>query len=114
MIVKALRQSWRRRRPRKWSWTGRRPMRGNRAAGMRVAVAGGSIGGLAAATALRYVGCAVEVLSCTPHQMTSRGASIVLAALADGALCRKWAGQSLPTTRCTHRNYSRPTVAAAS
>jgi 2,6-dihydroxypyridine 3-monooxygenase len=50
-------------------------MRGHEADGMRVAVAGGSIGGLAAATALRSVGCAVEVYERTPRQMTSRGAA---------------------------------------
>jgi 2-polyprenyl-6-methoxyphenol hydroxylase-like FAD-dependent oxidoreductase len=82
-------------------------MRGHEADGMRVAVAGGSIGGLAAATALRSVGCAVEVYERTPHQMTSRGAGIVVQSSLTVLLSQVGA-PSLPTTRCTHRNYLSP------
>ena len=74
---------------------------------MRVAVAGGSIGGLAAATALRSVGCAVEVYERTSHQMTSRGAGIVVQPSLT-ALLSQVGASSLPTTRCTHRNYLSP------
>jgi 2-polyprenyl-6-methoxyphenol hydroxylase-like FAD-dependent oxidoreductase len=82
-------------------------MRGREADGMRVAVAGGSIGGLAAATALQSVGCAVEVYERTPHQMTSRGAGIVVQPSLT-ALLSQVGASSLPTTRCTHRNYLSP------
>ncbi|HEV7252027.1 MAG TPA: FAD-dependent oxidoreductase [Mesorhizobium sp.] len=82
-------------------------MLGHEADGMRVAVAGGSIGGLAAATALRSVGCAVEVYERTPHQMTSRGAGIVVQP-ALTALLSKVGAPPLPTTSCAHRNYLSP------
>ena len=88
-------------------------MRGHEADGMRVAVAGGSIGGLAAATALRSVGCAVEVYERTPHQMTSRGAGIVVQPSLT-ALLSQVGASSLPTTRCTHRNYLSPNRALGS
>lgn len=74
---------------------------------MRVVVAGGSIGGLAAATALRSVGCVVEVYERTPHQMTSRGAGIVVQPSLVALLSHVRA-PALPTTRCTHRNYLSP------
>jgi len=82
-------------------------MRGHEADGIRVAVAGGSIAGLAAATALRSVGCAVDVYERTPHQMTSRGAGIVVQP-ALTALLSKEGAPPLPTTSCTHRNYLSP------
>lgn len=75
---------------------------------LRVAVAGGSIGGLCAATALRAVGCDVDVYERTPHQMTSRGAGIVvqpsLSALLQGV-----GAPELPTTGCSRRLYLEPT-----
>jgi 2-polyprenyl-6-methoxyphenol hydroxylase-like FAD-dependent oxidoreductase len=82
-------------------------MRGHEADGLRVAVAGGSIGGLAAATALRSVGCAVEVYERTPHQMTSRGAGIVVQPSLTALLAQVGA-PALPMTRCTHRQYLSP------
>ncbi len=74
---------------------------------MRVAVAGGSIGGLAVATALTSVGCAVEVYERRPHQLTSRGAGIVVQPSLS-ALLSQVAAPALPTTRCTRRNYISP------
>ncbi|AFK54022.1 hypothetical protein [Tistrella mobilis] len=82
-------------------------MRGHEADGLRVAIAGGSIGGLAAATALRSVGSAVEVYERTPHQMTSRGAGIVVQPSLT-ALLSQVGAPALPMTRCTHRQYLSP------
>lgn len=82
-------------------------MLGHETASMRVAVAGGSIGGLAAATALRSVGCVVDVYERTPHLMASRGAGIVVQPSLT-ALLAQVAAPVLPTTRCTHRNYLSP------
>lgn len=82
-------------------------MRGHEADGLRVAVAGGSIGGLAAATALRSIGSAVEVYERTPHQMTSRGAGIVVQPSLTALLAQVGA-PALPMTRCTHRQYLSP------
>lgn len=84
-------------------------MRGHEADRLRVAVAGGSIGGLAAATALRSVGCAVDVYERTPHQMTSRGAGIVVQPSLT-ALLSQVGAPALPITRCTHRQYLSPDV----
>lgn len=74
---------------------------------MRVAVAGGSIGGLAAATALRSAGCMVQVYERTPHQLTSRGAGIVVQP-ALTALLSQVGAPALPMTSCTHRNCLSP------
>lgn len=82
-------------------------MRGHEADGLRVAVAGGSIGGLAAATALRSVGSAVEVYERTPHEMTSRGAGIVVQPSLT-ALLSQVGAPALPMTRCTQRHYLAP------
>lgn len=76
----------------------------NSAGSLHVAVAGGSIGGLCAGVALRGVGCVVDVFERTSHQMTSRGAGIVvqndlLALLQQNNV------SMLPMTSCTHRLY---------
>lgn len=76
-------------------------------AGLRVAVAGGSIGGLCAATALRSVGCKVDVYERTPHQMTSRGAGIVVQPTLL-ALLHQVDAPGLPTTNCSRRLYLQP------
>jgi 2-polyprenyl-6-methoxyphenol hydroxylase-like FAD-dependent oxidoreductase len=75
---------------------------------LQVAVAGGSIGGLCAATALRSVGCEVDVYERTPHEMTSRGAGIVVQP-ALMALLREVGAPTLPTTGCSRRLYLEPT-----
>ncbi len=78
-----------------------------RADRLRVAVAGGSIGGLAAGTALLTAGCDVHVYERTPQQMTSRGAGIVVQP-ALMTLLREVGAAPLPTTACRHRHYLLP------
>lgn len=45
---------------------------------LRVIVVGGSLGGLCAALAMRYIGCDVEVFEKSPQEMTDRGAGLVM------------------------------------
>ena len=79
---------------------------------LKVAVAGGSIGGLCAGIAMRGIGCEVEVYERTLGAMTSRGAGIVVQ---DDLLHRRGASE-LPATSCVQRRYLLPggdgTVAA--
>lgn len=84
-----------------------RPMDHPKSSELRIAVAGGSIGGLAAGTALHAVGCDVHVYERTPHQMTSRGAGIVVQPSLL-ALLQETHAPALPTTSCTHRHYLAP------
>jgi 2,6-dihydroxypyridine 3-monooxygenase len=74
---------------------------------LKVAVAGGSLGGLCAGIALGGVGCDVDVFERTTGPMTSRGAGIVvqpdlLALMSAGGAPR------LPMTTCMHRQYLDP------
>jgi 2-polyprenyl-6-methoxyphenol hydroxylase-like FAD-dependent oxidoreductase len=74
---------------------------------LRVAVAGGSVGGLCAGIALRGMGCEVDVYERTPGAMTSRGAGIVVQD--DLLRLLHWHGApELPTTSCQQRYYLQP------
>jgi 2-polyprenyl-6-methoxyphenol hydroxylase-like FAD-dependent oxidoreductase len=73
----------------------------------KVAVVGGSIGGLCAGIALRGIGCDVEIYERAQGPMTSRGAGIVtrpplLRLLRDGG------APELPTTSCLYRHLLLP------
>lgn len=74
---------------------------------LRVAVAGGSIGGLAAGAALLAAGCDVHVYERTPQRMTSRGAGIVVQPSLMALLAEVGAAP-LPATACSHRRYLSP------
>src|SRR5215469_17495899 len=74
---------------------------------LRVAVAGGSIGGLCAGIALRGVGCEVEVYERTPGAMDSRGAGIVVQNDLLNLLQRHGA-PDLPAVSCRQRQYLLP------
>ena len=74
---------------------------------LKVAVAGGSIGGLCAGVAFRGIGCEVDVHERTLGAMTSRGAGIVVQ---DDLLrlLRQHGAPELPTTSCLQRQYLLP------
>jgi 2-polyprenyl-6-methoxyphenol hydroxylase-like FAD-dependent oxidoreductase len=76
-------------------------------ASLRVAVAGGSIGGLCTGIALRAIGCDVNIFERTTGPMTSRGAGIVVQPDLL-ALMQAHGAPRLPITTCTHRQYSEP------
>jgi len=71
---------------------------------LKVAVVGGSIGGLCATLALRGIGCEVDVYERTPGAMTSRGAGI---AVQDDLLrlLRRHGAPELATIPCLRRHY---------
>ena len=71
---------------------------------IRVAVAGGSVGGLCAGIALRGVGCEVEVYDRTRGTMSSSGAGIVVQ---DDLweLLRRHGAPDLPVTSCQQPSY---------
>src|SRR5271170_1865705 len=74
---------------------------------LRIAVAGGSIGGLCAGLALRGAGFDVRVYERVSGPMETRGAGIVV----QGELIhllRTYGAGALPTTHCTVRRYLRP------
>jgi 2,6-dihydroxypyridine 3-monooxygenase len=74
---------------------------------LRIAVAGGSIGGLCAGLALRRVGFDVQVYERVSGPMETRGAGIVVQGeLID--LLRTYGADALPTTHCTVRRYLSP------
>src|SRR5467141_3703017 len=74
---------------------------------LRIAVAGGSIGGLCAGVALRRVGFDVKVYERVSGPMETRGAGIVVQGdLID--LLRTHGAGALPTTHCTVRRYLSP------
>src|SRR6266436_9941851 len=74
---------------------------------LRIAVAGGSIGGLCAGLALRGVGFDVQVYERVAGPMETRGAGIVVQEeLID--LLRTHAAGALPTTHCRVRRYLSP------
>src|SRR6266481_8116406 len=74
---------------------------------IRIAVAGGSVGGLCAGLALRGVGFDVRVYERVSGPMETRGAGIVVQGeLID--LLRTHGAGALPTTHCTVRRYLSP------
>src|ERR1700693_613924 len=74
---------------------------------LRIAVAGGSIGGLCAVLALRGAGFDVQVYERVSGPMETRGAGIVVQGeLVD--LLRTHGASDLPTTHCTVRRYLSP------
>src|SRR6202521_3761024 len=74
---------------------------------LRIAVAGGSIGGLCAGLALRSAGFDVQVYERVSGPMETRGAGIVVQGeLID--LLRALGADALPTTHCTVRRYLNP------
>src|ERR1700726_2069381 len=74
---------------------------------LRIAVAGGSIGGLCAGLALRGAGFDVQVYERVSGAMETRGAGIVVQGeLID--LLRTHGAGALPTTHCTVRRYLSP------
>src|SRR5262245_20670770 len=81
------------------SETGDRPL--------RIAVAGGSIGGLCAGLALNGAGFDVQVYERNPGPMDTRGAGIVVQGELT-SLLRTHAAPLLPTTQCSHRLYLDP------
>ena len=74
---------------------------------LKVAVAGGSIGGLCAGIAMRGIGCEVAVYERTPGAMASRGAGITVQDDLLDLLTRNGAPQ-LPLTSCRQRRYLVP------
>src|SRR6202158_2916594 len=74
---------------------------------LRIAVAGGSIGGLCAGLALRGAGFDVQVYERTSGSMETRGAGIVVQGELIHLLRTHDAG-ALPTTHCTVRRYLSP------
>ena len=79
----------------------------SRAEGLRIAVAGGSIGGLCAGLALRRAGFDVQVYERAAGPMETRGAGIVVQREVIDLLRPHGAGV-LPTTHCTVRRYLSP------
>lgn len=75
--------------------------------GLRVAVAGGSLGGLCAASQLRRIGADVTVYERAAGEMRSRGAGIVVQPDLT-RLLEAVGAPSLPTTGCTHRRHLQP------
>src|SRR5260370_11518091 len=74
---------------------------------LRIAVAGGSIGGLCAGLALRGAGFDVHIYERVSGPMETRGAGIVVQGdLID--LLRTHGAGALPTTHCTVRRYLSP------
>jgi len=74
---------------------------------LRIAVAGGSIGGLCAGLALRGAGFDVQVYERVAGPMETRGAGIVVQGeLID--LLRTHSAGALPTTHCRMRRYLSP------
>lgn len=82
-------------------------------AGIKVAIAGGSIGGLAAGVALQAVGGDVDVYERNAGQMETRGAGIVVQ---DDlmALLRQHNSSPLPMTSCSVRRYLNPSGGSGS
>src|SRR5271168_3298551 len=74
---------------------------------LRIAVAGGSIGGLCAGLALRRVGFDVQVYERVSGPMETRGAGIVVQGELINLL-RTHGAAALPTTHCTVRRYLSP------
>ena len=74
---------------------------------LRIAVAGGSIGGLSAGVALHGAGFDVQVHERTPGPMETRGAGIVVQSELL-QLLRSNGAPPLPTTQCSSRRYLDP------
>ena len=79
-------------------------MPNHKLSGLRVAVAGGSIGGLCAGLALCHSGADVEIFERHPEPMETRGAGIVVQHELTEIL-RRYGAPSLPTTSCSRRRY---------
>lgn len=75
--------------------------------GLRIAVAGGSIGGLCAGITLHGAGFDVQVYERIPGPMETRGAGIVVQSELTDLLRTHGAG-ALPTTNCSVRRYLSP------
>src|SRR5260370_21541882 len=74
---------------------------------LRIAVAGGSIGGLCAGVALSGAGFDGQISERIAGPMETRGAGIVVQGeLID--LLRSYSADALPTTHCTVRRYLSP------
>jgi 2-polyprenyl-6-methoxyphenol hydroxylase-like FAD-dependent oxidoreductase len=76
-------------------------------AALRVAVIGGSIGGLCAGIALRGIGCRVEIFERMAGAVSSRGAGIVVQPQLEGLL-RDHGAPELPATASRHRLFLDP------
>src|SRR5271166_494309 len=76
-------------------------------ASLRVAVAGGSIGGLCAGIALRGAGALVDIFERHVGAVETRGAGIVVQPELTSLLHRHGA-RPLPTTSCRMRRYLEP------
>ena len=74
---------------------------------LKVTVAGGSLGGLCAAAALRRIGAEVDVYERTTGPMDTRGAGIVVQPTLVNLL-RQVGAPALPTTGCRVRRYLEP------
>src|SRR5947209_12996254 len=79
-------------------------MPNHKLSGLRVAVAGGSIGGQCAGLALCHSGADVEIFERHPEPMETRGAGIVVQHELTEIL-RRYSAPSLPTTSCSRRRY---------
>jgi 2-polyprenyl-6-methoxyphenol hydroxylase-like FAD-dependent oxidoreductase len=82
-------------------------MPGDSLKGLRVAVAGGSLGGLCAGVALHGQGASVDIFERNPGEMETRGAGIVVQRELTSLLQRHGA-PPLPTTSCRGRRYLDP------
>src|SRR6202795_3690501 len=82
-------------------------MANDKLSGLRVVVAGGSIGGLCAGLALCGGGADVEIFERHPGPMETRGAGIVVQHELTEIL-RRYGAPSLPTTSCSRRRYLDP------
>ena len=74
---------------------------------LRIAVAGGSIGGLCAGTALHAIGCDVQIHERAVGNLTGRGAGIVVQPQLL-QLVRSVGAPELPTTACIYRRHLMP------
>src|SRR5207245_5010617 len=85
----------------------RRPAMPRAEGPLRIAVAGGSIGGLCAGLALRGAGFDVQIYERVAGPMETRGAGIVVQEELINLL-RTHAAGGLPTTHCRVRRYLTP------
>src|SRR5580704_9373677 len=82
-------------------------MPGDSLKGLRVVVAGGSLGGLCAGVALRGQGASVDIFERNPGEMEARGAGIVVQQELT-SLLQHHRAPPLPTTSCSGRRYLDP------
>jgi len=74
---------------------------------LRIAINGGSIGGLCAGVALHGHGATVDIYERTPGPMETRGAGIVVQPEMT-AILERYGAQPLPMTSCSGRRYLDP------